>query len=175
MSRADQVITYGMAEIGSPYVFGNEGPSSFDCSGLMQYVFGKVGISLPRTARAQQDYAQPVSGSPRPGDLVFYGDPATHVALYLGGGRMLAAPHAGDRVKVQDVYGSPEYRRVPELGGVAGAVGAVISPVANPVTDAATSILSGVETSLRIGLVAAGGVALLVVGAWQATRKDTPA
>lgn len=174
MSKADQVITYGMQEIGSPYVWGAEGPSSFDCSGLMQYLFAKVGVDLPRTARAQQDYAQPVAGSPRAGDLVFYGDPATHVGLYLGGGRMLAAPHAGDRVKVQDVYGSPEYRRVPELGGMSGAVGAVFSPVSNPVTDAATSILSGLESSLRVGLVAAGGVALLVVGAWQATRKDTP-
>lgn len=175
MSRADQVISYGMAEIGSPYRYGDEGPNAFDCSGLMLYIFGKAGIDLPRTAAQQQDATKPISKSAaRPGDLVFYGDPATHVGLYLGGGRMLAAPKAGDRVKVQDVYGSPEYRRVPELGGVSGAVGAVVSPVANPVQQWAGDLLGPIEASLRIGLVAVLGVALVAVGAYQATKGDTP-
>lgn len=173
MATAQQVIAYGMQEIGSPYVFGDEGPDSFDCSGLTQYVFGKAGITLPRTAAQQQDATQPVSASSaRPGDLVFWGDPAHHVGLYLGGGRMLAAPHAGANVRVQDVYGSPEYRRVSALSGVAGAVDAVVTPVLNPVTDAAASLLGGLDSALRVGLVAAGGVALVAVGAWQATRGD---
>lgn len=172
MTRADQVITYGMAEVGRPYVFGAEGPNAFDCSGLMEYIFAKVGVKLPRTAAAQQDYAQPVSGTPRPGDLVFYGDPAHHVGLYVGGGRMLAAPHSGARVQVQNVYSGAEYRRVPELGGISGAVGAVISPVSNPVQEAASSLLGSMEATARTVLVAAGGVALVALGAWQATKGE---
>src|SRR5258705_13083073 len=127
MSKLDELIGAASHELGSPYVYGNEGPSTFDCSGLMQFVFGEVGIKLPRTARQQQAATSPVPGTPRPGDLVFYGSPAHHVGLYIGGGKMIAASSSADRVRVQAVYGTPSgYGRVK---GVGAAADAVTSPV----------------------------------------------
>ena len=82
MPSADQVIATARAQIGDRYVYGAVGPDTFDCSGLMLYSFGKNGIGLPRTAAAQQDYATPISASDRrPGDLIFWGNAAHHVAL----------------------------------------------------------------------------------------------
>jgi hypothetical protein len=115
MSKVDDLITYARDELGKPYVFGAEGPSSFDCSGLMQFIFSKIGITLPRIASSQQDFVSKVT-NPQPGDLVFWGDPAYHVALYVGDGKIIAAPEPGDVVKIQNVYGTPTYGRVPGLG-----------------------------------------------------------
>jgi len=109
--KVASIISLGMKEIGKPYIFGAEGPGSFDCSGLMQYIFGKNGVHLPRTAAQQQRSAKAVK-NPVAGDLVFYGYPAHHVALYLGNGKMLAAPHSGANVRVQPVYGNPSYGRI---------------------------------------------------------------
>jgi len=109
--KVGSIIASGMKQLGKPYVFGDEGPNTFDCSGLMQFIFKKNGISLPRTAAQQQKVAKRV-GKPVAGDLVFYGYPAHHVALYLGNGKMLAAPHAGANVRVQPVYGKPTYGRI---------------------------------------------------------------
>jgi cell wall-associated NlpC family hydrolase len=86
MSKVADLIALATTQLGKPYVYGDEGPNTFDCSGLMQYVFGLVGIRLPRTAAQQQKSVTRVA-SPVPGDLVFYGAPAHHVALYIGGGR----------------------------------------------------------------------------------------
>lgn len=167
MSAADSIITYGLAELGKPYHYGDEGPNAFDCSGLMQFIFGKAGITLPRTAAQQQKVATPVS-SPVPGDLVFYGAPATHVALYLGGGRMLAAPHTGANVQVQSVYGSPTY------GRVAGAGTGVVAQTVGLATGAASSIAGPLLDKLaddgRILLFTAGGAVLVLVGLWAAVR-----
>lgn len=58
--------------------------TGFDCSGFTQYVFGKVGISLPRTAEQQRQFVTPVS-NPQPGDLVFFGAPACHLGIYAAG------------------------------------------------------------------------------------------
>ena len=77
------------------YSYGGTSPSTgFDCSGFTACVFGKVGISLPRTAEAQRQAATPVS-DPQPGDLVFFGCPAYHVGIYAGGGMMWDSPAHG--------------------------------------------------------------------------------
>jgi len=85
MTIVDDIIALATAEIGSPYVYGDEGPDTFDCSGLVQYVYGLKGYKLPRTAAQQQKYVKPVT-NPLPGDLVYWGDPAYHTAIYIGGG-----------------------------------------------------------------------------------------
>ncbi|WP_420118970.1 C40 family peptidase [Micromonospora sp.] len=171
MSKADQVIAYGLAEVGDPYVWGAEGPDAFDCSGLMQWIFGKAGIDLPRTAAQQQRATTPVR-DPRPGDLVFWGTPAHHVGLYVGDGRFLAAPRSGERVRVAKVYGTPEYRRVKALGGPGGAVGAVVSPITDPITAGLGDAVLGSADWLKTGVLAAGGVALVVIGMWHATKGE---
>ena len=75
-------------------MYGGTTPAGFDCSGYTQWVFGKAGRSLPRTAEAQRQAATPVS-DPQPGDLVFFGAPAFHVGIYAGGGMMYDSPRTG--------------------------------------------------------------------------------
>lgn len=170
MTTADQIIAYGMQEIGKPYHFGDEGPNAFDCSGLMQWIFGKAGITLPRTAAQQQKVATPVT-NPQPGDLVFYGAPATHVALYLGNGRMLAAPHTGANVRVQDVYGSPTYGRI--AGAGTGTVASTVGLVTSPISSTVGSLLDKVADQGKIIMIAAGGAALAIVGLWVTFKGDS--
>jgi cell wall-associated NlpC family hydrolase len=86
---------------GKPYVFGAAGPNAFDCSGLTQYVFRKLGINLPHFADAQQRYGRAIPQSAaRPGDLIFFrsGTYAYHVAIYAGNGYMYDAPTPGQSV-----------------------------------------------------------------------------
>jgi len=90
---------------GTPYLYGGTTPSGFDCSGYTQYVFNKVGISLPRTAEEQRQYATPVS-NPQPGDLVFFGAPAHHMGIYAGNGMMWDSPHTGSYVGYRAIYSS---------------------------------------------------------------------
>lgn len=168
MTRADDLIQYGLAEVGDPYVYGAEGPESFDCSGLMLWIFNKVGVRLPRTAAEQQQYVQPVA-EPRPGDLVFWGAPAYHVALYVGGGQVLSAPRTGATVRVQDVWGEPTYGRVPGIGStspVAAAAAGVIQPIANTFD----AVADRVGNTGRLLLFVGGGTVLVILGLWQITK-----
>ena len=104
-------IAAAKTRLGDPYVWGATGPSTFDCSGLTQWSYAHVGIQLPRVAADQYNAGPHVSlADLEPGDLLFWANdlsnPASihHVAMYIGGGMMIAAPHTGDVVKVQPVY-----------------------------------------------------------------------
>jgi len=123
---AGSVIAAGMSVVGTPYSWGGgnaAGPSAgieqgagtvgFDCSGLTSWVFATVGVQLPRTAAGQEAVTRPTA-TPRPGDLVFFGAPgaAYHVAVYLGGGQMLDAPHTGAVVRVEPVWDGARYGQV---------------------------------------------------------------
>lgn len=99
-------VGIAMRYIGVPYVYGGTTPAGFDCSGLTQYVYAQLGISLPRTASAQQASVQSVS-TPQPGDLVFFGYPAYHVGIYAGNGQMIAAPKPGESVRLQKIWDTP--------------------------------------------------------------------
>ncbi|WP_288479076.1 C40 family peptidase [uncultured Clostridium sp.] len=112
-ASAEAVIAEAEKFIGVPYVWGGESPSGFDCSGLMQYVFGAEGVSLPRTAAEQQECGTPVAkGDLQPGDLIFWGEPAYHVAMYIGNGEIIAAPHTGAYVTTMPLYPYTNARRV---------------------------------------------------------------
>jgi cell wall-associated NlpC family hydrolase len=102
--QAAIAIKYAYAQLGKPYSWGGAGPNSFDCSGLVMRAWGAAGVSLPHSAAGDQSMLPSVSlSSMEPGDLVFYGSPAYHVALYIGGGRIIQAPHTGAYVEVTSV------------------------------------------------------------------------
>jgi cell wall-associated NlpC family hydrolase len=105
------VLAAAKTRLGDPYVWGATGPDSFDCSGLTQWAYAHGGVHLPRVAADQWNAGPHIDlAELLPGDLLFWAsdlsNPATihHVALYIGGGMMIAAPHTGDVVKVQPVY-----------------------------------------------------------------------
>ena len=108
----DQVISIAKRYVGTPYLWGGSTPAGFDCSGFTAYVFNQVGVSFPRTAAQQQAYF-PGTTQPQPGDLLFFGAPAYHVAIYLGNGLMIDSPHPGGTVDVRTIYQTPtSYARV---------------------------------------------------------------
>jgi cell wall-associated NlpC family hydrolase len=101
--------------LGKPYVFGAEGPNSYDCSGLTKEAWGSVGVSLEHYTKDQWNQGAPVSGDNlQPGDLVFYYPGSLHhVAIYIGGGKVVHAPHTGDYVRMATIDRGPiaGYRR----------------------------------------------------------------
>ncbi|NJC71791.1 transglycosylase SLT domain-containing protein [Planosporangium thailandense] len=106
----DAVVADARRYLGIPYVYGSNDPAKgLDCSGLVQKVYGDLGIKLPRVAADQAKVGQPVASlaQAQPGDLLAFGSPVHHIAIYIGGGKMIAAPQTGDVVKVQDVYETP--------------------------------------------------------------------
>ncbi len=99
--RAKVAVETAYAQIGKPYRWGGSGPDSFDCSGLTMYSWGKAGVSLPHSSRAQYSATKRVDrGSLQPGDLVFFGRPIHHVGIYVGNGNMVHSPESGERVRV---------------------------------------------------------------------------
>ncbi len=108
-AKASIVVRAAAAQAGKRYVFGAAGPGSFDCSGLTQFVFRKVGVRLPHFADAQQRFGSRVSrAAARPGDLVVFvsGGYGYHVGIYAGGGYMYDAPQPGSTVGRHRVYSS---------------------------------------------------------------------
>jgi len=102
--RAGTAIKYALAQIGDKYVFGADGLTYWDCSGLTMRAFGAAGVSLPHSSRAQYRYGKAIARKDlQPGDLVFFGKPISHVAIYLGPDRMLHAPRSGSRVKIANM------------------------------------------------------------------------
>ncbi len=107
----DTAVAAALSKLGSPYVWGAEGPDTFDCSGLVQWAYAQAGLSLPRLASDQYFASRPVDVSQMlPGDVLVYayqpGVESTihHITMYIGNGQMVHAPHTGDVVRVVPVY-----------------------------------------------------------------------
>ncbi|MCE4263863.1 glycoside hydrolase [Rhodococcus sp. ACPA4] len=106
-SAGSQAVSAAESKVGAPYVWGATGPSSFDCSGLVQWAYAQAGVSIPRTTYAQEAGGVPVSrGDLQPGDLVLYygGD---HVGIYAGNGTVVHAPTSGQSVTYAPVDSMP--------------------------------------------------------------------
>lgn len=99
--RAGVALKYALKQIGDRYVFGAAGMTYWDCSGLTMRAYQAAGVSLPHSSAAQSRMGKSIPRSQlKPGDLVFFGRPVSHVGIYLGGGKMVHAPRSGSRVKV---------------------------------------------------------------------------
>jgi peptidoglycan DL-endopeptidase CwlO len=110
---AGVAVRTACAQIGKPYVWGADGPGSFDCSGLTQYAWNAAGVSLTHFTGAQWREGTAVSRSDlRPGDLVFFYSDLHHVGIYVGNGLMVHASRSGVPVKMARID-----RGVPYMGG----------------------------------------------------------
>jgi peptidoglycan DL-endopeptidase CwlO len=140
--KALKAVQYALAQLGDPYVWADEGPNSFDCSGLMWASYRSAGYTLPRVARDQyyatrgQSVAQ---GAMLPGDLIFFASGSSwqtvyHVGMYLGGGKMVQAPTTGDVVKISTVYYSRFYAATRVFPAVPANDGTTAPPTTRPPT-----------------------------------------
>ncbi|GAB2621025.1 NlpC/P60 family protein [Streptomyces capparidis] len=103
-----RAIDYAFDQLGDPYLWGAEGPDAFDCSGLTSRAWEYAGTPIPRTSQEQwRQLPRVPMNQLRPGDLVIYYPGATHVAMYIGDGKVVQAPRTGDVVKVSPVGGMP--------------------------------------------------------------------
>ncbi|MEX5720714.1 NlpC/P60 family protein [Geodermatophilus maliterrae] len=146
-----QVVAAASKYLGVPYAWGGTDPSvGLDCSGLVQRVFADLGIDLPRTSSQQATAGTPVASldEARPGDLVLFDNSSSrpgidHVGIYVGDGKMIAAPQAGEKVKIQDVGDPALIRRVlPPTAAAASALpatGTGAGPAGVPYADLFTA------------------------------------
>ncbi|WP_283818600.1 NlpC/P60 family protein [Jatrophihabitans telluris] len=141
-TSGNAIVDSAKKYLGVPYVWGGTTAAGLDCSGLVQKAYGDLGISLPRLSYDQAKVGTAVKSlaEAQPGDILGFGNPAEHVAIYLGNNMMIAAPEPGDHVKIQSVYETPaSIRRV---------VG----------TDAATSSTSTVSPASSLSTASTAGV-----------------
>ncbi|MGW0910223.1 NlpC/P60 family protein [Streptomyces sp. NPDC002784] len=104
----DRAVRYALRQLGKPYQWGAEGPRTFDCSGLTSRAWSHAGTAIPRTSQEQWARLPRVPLKElRPGDLVIYHRDATHVALYLGKGKVIEAPRTGEKIKVSPMAAHP--------------------------------------------------------------------
>jgi peptidoglycan DL-endopeptidase CwlO len=102
---AAAAVRFARAQLGKPYQWGADGPAAYDCSGLTMRAWQQGGVSLPHSSRAQFDIGRHLArGELRPGDLIFYHQPISHVAIYVGNGMQIAATHTGSTVKLQPAF-----------------------------------------------------------------------
>lgn len=106
-SSVGGAVGVALNQIGKPYAWGATGAASFDCSGLVTYAYRSVGIThLPRSSSAMYGATTRISRADlRPGDLVFYYSPVSHVAIYIGNGQVVEAPNSGATVRVRALQG----------------------------------------------------------------------
>jgi len=166
----DQVVSEARKYIGTPYVWGGTDPKrGLDCSGLVQLVYKNLGYDVPRVSYEQATAGTAVKGglvNARPGDILAFGSPVHHVAIYIGNGEMIQAPHTGERVEISKVadFGEPvvAIRRIlPDGSGPArlsarvSTTAAMSSSVSAATPYAATFDSAAARTGVPASLLAA--------------------
>lgn len=144
MVAGSDIVSYAMQQRGDPYVFGAEGPDAFDCSGLVEYVYKRFGLTTPRTTfdmiGSKSNLQSVTRAQLQPGDLIFsnwIGKPSSHVGIFAGDGKIIEAPEPGKSVMVTNL--GPNYwahvdqlRRVPGVDGSPGTMPVGASPIPGP-------------------------------------------
>jgi cell wall-associated NlpC family hydrolase len=107
-------LSEAMTRLGDPYEWGGRGPHAFDCSGLVQWAFKQMGVRVPRSSTAQSQAGRAVSrDNLKPGDLVFFYSPISHVGIYMGHNKIVHASEPGKPVKISKMtYPYHSARRV---------------------------------------------------------------
>ncbi len=160
-----QVVSEAEQYEGTPYVWGGTTPAGFDCSGFTQYVYGQLGVQLPRTSEDQATSGTAVASlaEAQPGDLVFFaGSDGTasapgHVGIYVGNGNMIDAPYTGTTVQVQPVADAGPVvairQIVPSESTSSAVMGNVSVPAAYVATVEQAASANGIPSSLLAGLI----------------------
>ncbi|GAA1931166.1 transglycosylase SLT domain-containing protein [Nocardioides marmoribigeumensis] len=157
----DAVVADARKYLGVPYVWGGTDPAKgLDCSGLVQRVYQDLGIELPRVSYEQAKAGTAVTGglaNAEPGDLLAFHSPVSHIAIYIGDGKMIEAPRPGLDVRVTDVYDTPvAIRRIIPDGGIAAAGADGVSARMSPTTPYADLFrAAGARTGVDPALLAA--------------------
>ncbi|WBO69301.1 C40 family peptidase [Streptomyces camelliae] len=106
--QGKKAVAFATAQLGKPYVWGAEGPESYDCSGLTSQAWAAAGHPIPRTSQEQWQQLKHIDiKDMRPGDLILYFTDASHVALYIGDGAIIQAPRPGRNVTIAGAGSMP--------------------------------------------------------------------
>jgi cell wall-associated NlpC family hydrolase len=162
----DAVVQDAKKYLGVPYVWGGESMSGIDCSGLVQAAYGDVGVTLPRVAadQAQMGTEVPSLAQAQPGDLLTFGNPAYHIAIYLGNNQLIESPEPGKTVHITDVYQTPtSIRRIlptssaASVGGMGRSAQQLVAAGLNPSVAAYANQFAAAEAQYHLpaGLLAA--------------------
>ncbi|SCG40136.1 Cell wall-associated hydrolase, NlpC family [Micromonospora siamensis] len=153
--QALAAVRYALAQVGDPYVWAEEGPDAFDCSGLVWAAYRSAGYyGLPRVARDQYYATRGRTVDPSallPGDLLFFASGSSwttvhHMAMYIGGGKMVEAPRTGELVKISTVRWSRLYAATRVVGAVTGPAAPLPVVPSTPGGSAPTTIPTPVPT-----------------------------
>jgi len=158
-TSGEDVVAEARKYVGTPYVWGGTDPEKgLDCSGLVQVVYKNLGIDLPRVSNQQAASGRPVTSmaEAQPGDLIAWdrssrNNGADHIAIYIGGGKMIEAPRTGLDVRIVDVPSTPDMiRRILPDSAVAPAAAGARVGAATPYADLFRSAASkyGVPANL---------------------------
>lgn len=111
-SAADRAVAFALSQQGKPYIWAAAGPNGYDCSGLVLAAYARVGVRLPHSSYEMINYGVSVSRSNlRAGDVIFPYSSLGHVVIYIGGGKIVEAPHRGAVVSVRALYSFYAARR----------------------------------------------------------------
>jgi hypothetical protein len=145
--------------LGVPYLWGGTDPNvGLDCSGFVQEVFDRLGVDLPRVSRDQARVGTPVSSlaEAQPGDLLFFHEPVSHVAIYLGDNRMIHAAGTGKDVRIDEVYNTPTHIRRVSVTGDFGSLFAAAG-ARHGVDPSLLSAVAAVESGMNPQAVSPAG------------------
>jgi cell wall-associated NlpC family hydrolase len=162
------VVAVARRQLGVPYKWGGSSPSEgFDCSGLTQYCFAQIGVSIPRVAADQQKAGQAIpANAVQAGDLVFFGQPAHHVALVTGSSSIIEAPHTGTEVRARS-FSTGEITNARRILGSVGGMNSIGSGTGS------SRLLSGGNTAL-IGSNGSISEAAAIAGATMGSNFSLP-
>lgn len=169
-----QAVALAARYIGVPYLWGGTTPKGFDCSGLVQFVYGLTGVKLPRTSEEQAKIGISVPYSQaQPGDLLIYSysTPSDHVGIYAGGGQQIDAPKPGRTVEQAAVDTAHLTSVIRPFTGGGTSSGTAVQDV-NDFTSVGSDVVSSLSSLAIKSTFVAAAVGLVALGLWRGTTTS---